>query len=217
MSDPPPAVGALCASMRSMLEERRVRTRTPEWRALHERIRVAMELTSAPQRAISATSRRARRVAAPSFSDEPLPEKAIIHPPFYCTYGLGTVLGEQTSVGSDPVGSLDLGGITVGERTMISPKVTLVTEGRPVELADRYDFVRRWGRSSSRRTYWIGAAAAGVRARGDDRPRLDRRCRHGRGRGRASQCAIVTGAGQVQRKHLEPRGQLRGLRPRGRG
>jgi hypothetical protein len=35
-----------CASIEVMLEERRIRTRTPEWRAIYDRIQVAMELTS---------------------------------------------------------------------------------------------------------------------------------------------------------------------------
>jgi acetyltransferase-like isoleucine patch superfamily enzyme len=36
---------------------------------------------------------------------------------------------------------LDLGGISIGARTMICPKVTLITEGYPVEPAERYDFI----------------------------------------------------------------------------
>jgi hypothetical protein len=35
-----------CASIEAMLEERRIRTRTPEWRGIYDRIQVAMELTS---------------------------------------------------------------------------------------------------------------------------------------------------------------------------
>jgi hypothetical protein len=35
-----------CASIEAMLEERRIRTRTPEWRTIYDRIQVAMELTS---------------------------------------------------------------------------------------------------------------------------------------------------------------------------
>jgi hypothetical protein len=34
-----------------------------------------------------------------------------------------------------------LGGINIGERTMISPKVTLITEGHPIEPVDRYSFI----------------------------------------------------------------------------
>jgi hypothetical protein len=35
-----------CASIDAMLEERRIPTRTPEWRNIYARIQVAMELTS---------------------------------------------------------------------------------------------------------------------------------------------------------------------------
>ena len=53
---------------------------------------------------------------------------------------------------------LDLGGITVGDRTMISPRVTLVTEGHPVEPAERYDFITV-APIVIEADVWIGAAA----------------------------------------------------------
>ena len=39
---------------------------------------------------------------------KPLPDRAIVHPPFYCTYGLGIDLGERTFVGQ-ACSFLDLG------------------------------------------------------------------------------------------------------------
>ncbi len=36
---------------------------------------------------------------------------------------------------------LDLGGITIGHRVLIGPRVTLSTGGHPVELDERYDFL----------------------------------------------------------------------------
>ena len=87
----------------------------------------------------------------------PLPETAIVHPPFYCTSGTGTVLGDRVFVGQAS-SFLDLGGITVGDRTMISPKVTLVTEGHPVALAERYEFITV-APIVIEADVWIGAAA----------------------------------------------------------
>ncbi|HJQ42779.1 MAG TPA: DapH/DapD/GlmU-related protein [Jatrophihabitantaceae bacterium] len=89
--------------------------------------------------------------------DDPNPDSWFVHPPFYCTTGTGTRLGERSSVGQ-ACSFLDLGGITIGERTMISPKVTLVTEGHPVELAERYEFITM-APIVIESNVWIGAAA----------------------------------------------------------
>ncbi len=130
----------------------------------------------------------------------PLPERAIIMPPFYCTYGLGIEIGARVSVGQ-ACSFLDLGGITIGERTMISPRVTLITEGHPIDPAERYDFITL-APIIIEANVWIGAAATilpGVRIGHDsvvgagavvakDVPAL----------------TVVTGAGYIERRHLEP-------------
>ncbi len=130
---------------------------------------------------------------------KPLPDKAIIHPPFYSTYGLGIDLGERASVGQ-ACSFLDLGGITIGERAMISPKVTLVTEGHPVDPAERYGFITV-APIVIEADVWIGAAATvlpGVRIG------------HGSVVGAGAVVAtdvpaltVVTGAGYVERRHLK--------------
>ncbi len=131
----------------------------------------------------------------------PLPDRALIHPPFYCTYGLGIELGERASVGQ-ACSFLDLGGISIGDRTMISPKVTLITEGHPIEPAERYDYITM-APIVIEADVWIGAAATilpGVTIGHDsvvgagavvarDVPPL----------------TVVTGAGYVHRKQLRPR------------
>jgi acetyltransferase-like isoleucine patch superfamily enzyme len=139
-----------------MSEERRIRTRTPEWRAIHDRVRIAMDLTSRLN-VLPFSDTDSRNALLEELLGTPLPDRAIIHPPFYCTSGVGTTLGERTSVGQ-ACSFLDLGGITIGDRTMISPKVTLVTEGHPVELAERYDFVTI-APIVIEADVWIGAAA----------------------------------------------------------
>jgi acetyltransferase-like isoleucine patch superfamily enzyme len=88
---------------------------------------------------------------------DPQPEKSFVHPPFYCTSGVGTRLGERASVGQ-ACSFLDLGGISIGERTMISPKVTLITEGHPIEPVDRYAFITVAPIVIEARV-WVGAAA----------------------------------------------------------
>lgn len=145
----------------------------------------------------------ARRALIAELLGKPAPETATIHPPIYSTYGLNISLGERTFIGQ-ACSLLDLGGITIGDRTMISPKVTLVTEGHPVDPAERYDFITVAPIVIEERV-WIGAAATvlpGVTIGHDsvigagaviakDVPPL----------------TVVTGHGQVVRRLLEPAGR----------
>jgi acetyltransferase-like isoleucine patch superfamily enzyme len=182
-----------------MQEQRRIRTRTPEWRTLYDRIQAAMELTSRLN-VLPFSDSDSRNALLAELLGRPLPAKAIVHPPFYSTYGLGIELGERTFVGQG-CSFLDLGGITIGDRTMISPKVTLITEGHPIEPADRYDFITV-APIVIEADVWIGAAATilpGVRIGSGsvvgagaviakDVPPL----------------TVVSGAGHIERKHLKP-------------
>jgi acetyltransferase-like isoleucine patch superfamily enzyme len=188
-----------CASIEAMLEERRIPTRTPEWRSTYARIQVAMELTSRLN-VLTFSDIDSRKALLSELLGKPLPDTAVIHPPFYSDYGLDTELGEQVFVGQG-CSFLDLGGITIGDRAMISPRVTLITEGHPVEPAERYDFITV-APIVIEAGVWIGAAATvlpGVRIGHDsvvgagavvakDVPPL----------------TVVTGAGYVERKDLEP-------------
>ena len=182
-----------------MLAERRIRTRTPEWRTIADRINVAMDLTS-QLNVLRFTDVETRNALLAELLGQPLPSKAVIFPPFYCTQGLGIVLGERTSVGQ-ACSFLDLGGITIGARTMISPKVTLITEGHPLEPAQRSDFITV-APIVIEDDVWIGAAATvlpGVR--------IGHRSIVGAGAVVAKDVpplTVVTGAGHVERKRLEP-------------
>ena len=182
-----------------MVEERRVRTRTPEWRTLAERIQIAMVLT-AQLNALPFADLAARRSVLKELLGKSIPESVIVMPPFYCTYGLGLDIGARSSVGQD-CSFLDLGGITIGERTMISPKVTLITEGHPIDPAERRDFITL-APVVIESDVWIGAAATvlpGVTIGHDsvvgagaivakDVPPL----------------SVVTGAGFIERRRLDP-------------
>ncbi len=183
-----------------MVDERRIQTRTPEWRLLSERVQTAMELTSRLN-TLPFSDVQSRNALLEQLLGEPLPEKALVMPPFYCTYGRGIQLGVRVSVGQ-ACSFLDLGGITIGDRTMISPKVTLITEGHPIEPAERYDFITV-APIVIEADVWVGAAATilpGVTIGHDsvvgagavvakDVPPL----------------TVVTGTGHVERRRLEPR------------
>lgn len=194
--------GTLCEHRR-MLPERRIPTRSPEWRTMFERIQVAMDLTSRLN-VLLPSDIDARHALLRELLGDPHPEKSFIFPPFYCTSGVGTQLGERASVGQ-ACSFLDLGGITIGERTMISPKVTLVTEGHPIEPVERYDFITV-APIVIEANVWVGAAATilpGVTIGHDsivgagaviakDVPPL----------------TVVTGPGHTVRRHLRPAPEL---------
>jgi acetyltransferase-like isoleucine patch superfamily enzyme len=189
---------ALCQHV-PMLDERRIQTRTAEWRRVYERIQVAMELTSRLN-VLPFSDLSSRTALLGELLGRPFPATAILHPPFYCTYGLGTVLGERTFVGQACT-FLDLAGITIGDRTMISPRVTLVTEGHPVEPAERYDFITV-APIVIEDDVWIGAAATvlpGVT--------IGHHSVVGAGAVVAKDVpplTVVTGAGHIERTSLQP-------------
>jgi acetyltransferase-like isoleucine patch superfamily enzyme len=139
-----------------MPPERRIPIRSPEWRTLRERIAVAMDLTSRVN-VLPFSDVDSRHALLAELLGDPHPERWHVHPPFYCTTGVGTKLGERASVGQG-CSFLDLGGISIGERTMISPRVTLITEGHPVDPGERHEFITV-APIVVEADVWIGAAA----------------------------------------------------------
>lgn len=140
----------------SRAPERRLRTHTPESRAFAERVQVVMDLTS-QLNGLRHSEVEARAALLSSILGRPFPGSVTLYPPFYCDYGLGIELGERVFV-NQGCWFLDFGGITIGDRTMIGPGVTLSTAGHPVELADRYDFITH-APIVIGPDVWIGAAA----------------------------------------------------------
>lgn len=86
-----------------------------------------------------------------------VPDSLSILPPFYCDYGLGATFGERVFVNQGCF-FLDFGGITIGDRVLIGPRVTLSTSGHPVEPDERYDFIT-YAPIVIEDDVWIGAAA----------------------------------------------------------
>jgi acetyltransferase-like isoleucine patch superfamily enzyme len=166
---------------------------------MSERIQLAMDLTSRLN-GLPFGDLDGRHALLRELLDDPCPEKSFLHPPFYCTSGTGTRLGERSSVGQG-CSFLDLGGITIGKRTMISPKVTLITEGHPLEPSERYEFITL-APIVIEENVWVGAAATilpGVTIGHDSIV--------GAGAVIAKDVApltVVTGPGHTVRHHLQP-------------
>jgi acetyltransferase-like isoleucine patch superfamily enzyme len=99
----------------------------------------------------------ARRTVLTEIFGERIPDSLSILPPFYCDYGLGASFGERVFINQGCF-FLDFGGITIGHRVLIGPRVTLSTAGHPVELDERYDFITH-APIVIEDDVWIGAAA----------------------------------------------------------
>jgi len=79
-----------------------------------------------------------------------------IFPPFQINYGKNTRIGKNVFINFDCT-FLDLGGITIEDHVLIAPKVSLLSEGHPVNPNDRQSLVG--DRIHIKKNAWIGAAA----------------------------------------------------------
>lgn len=139
-----------------MRNEQRLHSRTAESRAFVQRVQLVMGLT-ARLNALPFDDLDGRRALLVEIFGGPVPESLSILPPFYCDHGLGASFGEKVFINQGCY-FLDLGGITIGDRTMIGPRVTLSTAGHPVELEERYDGITH-APIVIEDDVWIGAAA----------------------------------------------------------
>lgn len=142
--------------MTPVRNEQRLPNRTSESRAFAERVQLVMALT-ARLNALPFDDLESRRTVLAEIFGQPIPDSLSILPPFYCDYGLGASFGEHVFINQGCF-FLDLGGITIGDRVMIGPRVTLSTAGHPVELEERYDFITH-APIVIEHDVWIGAAA----------------------------------------------------------
>ncbi|MFJ1776974.1 DapH/DapD/GlmU-related protein [Streptomyces anulatus] len=87
----------------------------------------------------------------------PLPESVTIYPPFFTEHGLDTTFGENVFVNQGCT-FMDKGGIRIGNGVMIAPKVSLITGGHPLPLAERRAYLS-FAPIVIEDDVWIGAAA----------------------------------------------------------
>src|SRR5438128_7057070 len=83
-------------------------------------------------------------------------ESVAVFTPLYINYGKNTKIGKNVFINFDCV-FLDLGGITIEDDVLIAPKVSLLSEGHPVDPDERQSLVP--GPIHIKKNAWIGAGA----------------------------------------------------------
>jgi acetyltransferase-like isoleucine patch superfamily enzyme len=83
-------------------------------------------------------------------------ENVTVFTPLYINYGKHTKIGKNVFINFDCV-FLDLGGITIEDNVLIAPKVSLLSEGHPVNPNERQSLVP--GHIHIKKNAWIGAGA----------------------------------------------------------
>ncbi len=89
-------------------------------------------------------------------TDSKIDESVAVFTPIYINYGKHTKFGKNVFINFDCV-FLDLGGITIEDNVQIAPKVSLLSEGHPVQPGDRQSLVP--GHIHIKKNAWIGAGA----------------------------------------------------------
>lgn len=83
-------------------------------------------------------------------------ESVAVFTPLYINYGKHTKIGKKVFINFDCT-FLDLGGITIEDNVLIAPKVSLLSEGHPIEPENRHALIPK--PIHIKKNAWIGAGA----------------------------------------------------------
>lgn len=133
-----------------------IKTRTPEFAALFERITVATRL-SARLADYTLDDAAGLQSAFEELIGKPVGERFTLIPPFYTDYGLNISVGSAVFIGSQ-CAFTGHAAIDIADEVMIAHKVNLVTAGHPVEPGRRRECVIAEPITIGTNV-WIGAAA----------------------------------------------------------
>jgi acetyltransferase-like isoleucine patch superfamily enzyme len=150
-----------------MENEHWIKTRTPEFRDLHERIEVATRL-SAELSELRYDETEAVQRAFERLIGKPVGDAFNLVPPFYTDYGLNISVGRAVFVGYE-CAFTGHAPIDIADGVMIAHKVNLITAGHPVEPDKRKEHITA-DPIAIDTNVWIGAAATilpGVRVGAD--------------------------------------------------
>ena len=139
-----------------MHDSQLIATRSPESRALVERIKVATRL-SAKLSTYYMDETEAIREAFEELIGKPVGESFTLIPPFYADYGLNITVGRAVFIGYQCTFG-GHGAINIADQVMIAHRVNLVTAGHPVEPDRRRSYITAEP-ITIESNVWIGAAA----------------------------------------------------------
>jgi acetyltransferase-like isoleucine patch superfamily enzyme len=133
-----------------------IKSRTPESRALVERVKVATRLSSKLNAYCLDEGELIQR-AFEELIGKPVGDTFTLIPPFYADHGLNITVGRAVFIGPE-CAFTGHAAITIADRVMIAHKVNLVTAGHPVEPDQRRSYITAEP-ITIHANVWIGAAA----------------------------------------------------------
>ena len=139
-----------------MDESRLIETKSPEFREMFERVKVATRL-SAKLSECSLDEAEPIRAAFEELIGKPVGDSFTLIPPFYADHGLNITVGRAVFIGYHCMFT-GHGAIDIADQVMIANKVNLVTAGHPVELERRRAYITAEP-ITIERNVWIGTAA----------------------------------------------------------
>ena len=134
-----------------------IRTRSPEFRAFHDRVKLATRLSSRLS-AFCMDEAEAIQKAFEELIGKPVGDSFTLIPPFYADYALNVSVGRAVFIGYD-CAFTGHAAIDIADDVMIAHKVNLITAGHPVEPARRKSFIIAAPITIDANA-WIGAAAS---------------------------------------------------------
>jgi acetyltransferase-like isoleucine patch superfamily enzyme len=139
-----------------MDQPRWIGVRSPEFRAVADRITVATRLSSELS-SLNWDEPELVRGAFEELIGTCVGDPFHLIPPFYADYGLNITVGRSVFIGHGCMFT-GHGAIEIGDEVMIANRVSLVTAGHPVEPDKRRDFITV-APVTIGRNVWIGTAA----------------------------------------------------------
>jgi acetyltransferase-like isoleucine patch superfamily enzyme len=139
-----------------MHDRQLIGVRSPEFREIFERIKVATRL-SANLSAYCMDETESIRKAFEELIGKPVGERFTLIPPFYSDCGLNITVGRAVFIGYE-CAFTGHAAINIADEVMIAHKVNLVTAGHPVEPDKRRAYITAEP-ITIETNVWIGAAA----------------------------------------------------------
>lgn len=130
-----------------------VRLNDPEYSKINKVVNRTIRLS---QKLNTATDIEQIRQCLSEIIGSTIDESTIIFSPFYSNFGKFIRIGKNVFI-NHACSFLDMGGITIEDEVLIGPKVSLITEGHPMDPNDRRALITRPITIKCRA--WIGAGA----------------------------------------------------------